>query len=72
MQEVDLTNQEAIQRPYPIFSALREELPVHWNRSLKGWFVSRYANVRAALMNPELSVENIYGYGARDHSALQE
>lgn len=72
LQNVDLTNQEAIQRPYPIFDALREELPVHWNHSLKGWFVSRYADVRAALMNPELSVEKMYGFGARDHGALQE
>lgn len=72
MQNVDLTNQEAIQRPYPIYAALREELPVHWNPSLKGWFVTRFADVRTALMNPELSVEKMYGFGARDHGSLQE
>jgi hypothetical protein len=27
LQNVDLTNQEVIQRPYPIYATLREELP---------------------------------------------
>ncbi len=64
MKTLDLTDREAIQRPYPIYASMREELPVHWNPSLKGWFVSRHADVRSALMYPDLSVEKIHGFGA--------
>lgn len=72
MRTLDLTDREAIQRPYPIYASMREELPVHWNPSLKGWFVSRHADVRSALMNADLSVEKMHGFGARDHGSLQE
>jgi cytochrome P450 len=66
MRTLDLTDREAIQRPYPIYASTREELPVHWNPSLKGWFLSRHADVRSALMNADLSVEKMLGFGARE------
>jgi cytochrome P450 len=72
VEKLDLTSHEAIQRPYPIYKFMREQLPVHWNPSLKGWFVSRFADVQAALMNQDLSVEKMSGFGERDHGALQD
>ena len=69
--QFDLTTQEAIQRPYPLFAALRQQAPVHWNASLKGWLVTRYEDVRLGLMNRNLSVEKMAGFAARGHGDLQ-
>ena len=51
---------------------MREEMPVHWNSSLKGWLVTRYGDVRSALMDRSLSVEKMHSFAARDHGDLQE
>ena len=72
MPNSDMTTPEAIQRPYPIFAQMREETPVHWNESLKGWLATRYEDVRSALMDRNLSVEKMHGFAARGHGDLQE
>lgn len=72
MPDSDMTIPEAIQRPYPIFAQMREETPVHWNESLKGWLATRYQDVRSALMDRNLSVEKMHGFAARGHGDLQE
>jgi pimeloyl-[acyl-carrier protein] synthase len=54
MTFLDLTDPEFVQNPYPVYDQLRSEDPVH--RSEKGfWFLTRYADVSAALRNPSLS-----------------
>lgn len=45
--------------PYPLFRQLREADPVHWSPSLRGWVLTRYADVRAALNDPRLSADRI-------------
>jgi cytochrome P450 len=45
--------------PYPVFRALREHDPVHWNATLKGWVLTRYEDVRVALRDAKYSADRI-------------
>jgi cytochrome P450 len=44
--------------PYPLYHRLRCEAPFHWDFALCGWFLTRYADVRAALADPRLTTKN--------------
>lgn len=48
--------------PYPLYRELREEDPVHYDPSLGGWMVTRYADVRACVTDPRLSSERTQAY----------
>ncbi len=37
-----------IRNPFPLYSWLRENSPVHWSRHMNGWLLSRFVDVRAA------------------------
>lgn len=45
--------------PYATFASLRAGDPVHWSPVLRGWVLTRYADVRAALFDPSLSADRI-------------
>jgi cytochrome P450 len=45
--------------PYATFAQLRAAEPVHWSPVLRGWVLTRYADVRAALFDPKLSADRI-------------
>jgi cytochrome P450 len=45
--------------PYPVFRQLREQDPVHWNDTLKGWVLTRYEDVRVALRDAKYSADRI-------------
>ncbi|MFJ7910148.1 cytochrome P450 [Kitasatospora sp. NPDC096204] len=50
----DLLTPEARRDPYPFYARMRSESPVH--RSAQGiWYLTRYADVEAALTDPRLS-----------------
>jgi cytochrome P450 len=40
--------------PYPLYTLLREHAPVYWAAGVKAWTVSRYADVRSVLSQPDL------------------
>lgn len=44
--------------PYPLYRRLRSEAPFYWDFTLCGWFLTRYADVSAALADPRLTTEN--------------
>lgn len=50
---------EIMADPYPAFARLREASPVYWSPVLKGWVLTRYADVRAALFDARLSADRI-------------
>ena len=38
--------------PYPLYAWLRENDPVHWSESFRGWIITRYEDVNQILLNP--------------------
>ena len=55
----DLRSPAVLDDPHPVYNRLREESPVHWSPSLGGWVLTRYADVRRALLDERLSVEKM-------------
>src|SRR5262249_41239693 len=53
-----LQEAEHVANPYPLYHRLRSEAPFHWDFVLYGWFLTRYADVRAALTDPRLPTKN--------------
>lgn len=45
--------------PFPIFQRLQDEDPVHWNDGLGGWVLTRYDDVKAALLDAALSADRL-------------
>ncbi|SVD31250.1 uncharacterized protein METZ01_LOCUS384104, partial [marine metagenome] len=41
------------ENPYPYYSYMRRHAPLYWIESLQAWAVSRYADVDAAIRDPE-------------------
>ncbi len=39
--------------PFPLYARMREESPCHWSPRLKGWVLTRYADVKAACLDPD-------------------
>jgi cytochrome P450 len=39
--------------PYPIYERLRREHPVYWSSPYRHWLVTRYADVKAVLLDPQ-------------------
>lgn len=70
--DFDLFEAEVIQNPYPMFDKMRREAPVHWNNSVKGWFVTRYFDVELVLRDPRFSVEKIAVFADRIDASKQE
>ena len=48
---VRLLEPEVLANPYPLYRKLREEDPVHWDRFMHTWVVTRYADVINVLHN---------------------
>lgn len=63
--EVDLRSPAVLDDPHPVYDRLRECAPAHWNASLGGWVLTRYADVRRALLDERLSVEKMGRFEAR-------
>jgi cytochrome P450 len=55
----DLLAPEVNHDPYPFFARLREEDPVHYSEPHRGWLVTRYDDVAAALVDPRLSSDRV-------------
>jgi cytochrome P450 len=58
----DLLSPDAVADPYPLLAELREHDPVHWSERYRSWFVTRYADVDAALRDPRFSSDRISPY----------
>ena len=60
----DMATETYFQNPYLVLDRLRENCPVHWSRSLGGWFLTRYDDVDWSLKSPGL-------FSSRFHTARQ-
>jgi len=45
--------------PYPAFRRLRAEDPAHWSPALKGWVLTRYADVKLCITDERFSADRI-------------
>ena len=45
--------------PYPAFRRLRDEDPAHWSPAVKGWVLTRYADVNFVARSRIFSVEKL-------------
>lgn len=69
-----LVDASFLRNPYPVYAALREQGPVHWNEEFCGgaWLLTDYADVAQVLRDPGFSVKragswaNSAGSGARE------
>lgn len=52
--EFNLLDPAAGFRPHPLYHALRAQQPVHWSPQLRGWFLTRHADISQALKDPRL------------------
>ncbi len=57
--ELDLFSPAAVADPYPVLDHLRDTDPVHWSPRYRSWFVTRHADVSAALRDPRFSSDRI-------------
>jgi cytochrome P450 len=48
--------------PFPAYSRLQTEDPVHWNPVLKSWVITRYADVRSVLLHDAMSVNKLNAF----------
>jgi cytochrome P450 len=55
----DLKHADFTADPHAVYCRLRTDDPVHWNPSLRGWVVTRHADVSKALIDPRLSVAKL-------------
>jgi cytochrome P450 len=53
-----LQEPEQVVDPYPLYHRLRMESPFHWDFVLCGWVLTRYADVRAALVDPRFTTRS--------------
>ena len=71
----DLTAPSVFDDPNPVYDAIRDHVSVHWNESLRGWVVTRHADVKSALKDARLSVEKLEPFAERvggdPHSDIQ-
>ena len=49
---------EFIENPYPSLHLLREHDPVHWNATMRSWWITRHADVANGLRDKRLSADN--------------
>lgn len=59
MLDFDPRDPAVMADPFPVLARLRREAPVHRSAALRGWVLTRYGDVRAALNDPRLSADRI-------------
>lgn len=53
--EIDPFRPVMLADPYSHYQRIREETPIYWSHFFGGWVLMRYADVKAALLDPRLS-----------------
>lgn len=53
LEDATLADDAVLQNPFPFYARMREDDPVHYDKVLNAWLVSRYADVRTVLLDAE-------------------
>ncbi|MDD9929063.1 MAG: cytochrome P450 [Rhodospirillaceae bacterium] len=72
VEAFDLLDPGVIQDPQPTFAKMRRDAPVHWNESVKGWFVTRYFDVRTVMRDRRFSVEKMSPFADQATGSKQQ
>jgi cytochrome P450 len=51
---------EFLRDPFPLYRRMREEDQVHWSPRLKSWVLTRYDDVKAVLVDKEVSSDRLH------------
>lgn len=63
----DLSDPNVNADPFPLFTRLRAQDPVHWSGSMRAWIFTRYEDVkRVTLNNREISADRLTPFFAAD------
>jgi pulcherriminic acid synthase len=54
----DLLSDEVVTDPLPFYRRLRDDFPLHYDKSISGYLVSRHADVGSAYKNPIFTTRN--------------
>src|SRR6266536_2711029 len=72
----DPRRDEIIADPFPSYQLLRAEDPVHWSAVLGGWVLTRYDDVKSALLDRRFSADRITPFAkhlsADSHAAIAD
>jgi len=72
----DPRRDEIIADPFPSYQLLRVEDPVHWSDVLGGWVLTRYDDVKSALLDRRFSADRITPFAkhlsADSHAAIAD
>jgi len=55
---------EFLRDPFPLYRRMRGQDPVHWSPRLKSWVLTRYDDVKAVLLDKEVSSDRLRPYFA--------
>lgn len=55
----DPRDRDTINNPVPVLTALQDSEPVYWCDALRGWVITRYADVKKVLRNDDFSADRI-------------
>ena len=53
LEDATLADDLVLQNPFPFYRMLRENDPVHYDKTLNAWLVSRYDDVRTVLLDAD-------------------
>lgn len=53
LEDATLADESVLQNPFPFYALMREKSPVHYDKTLDAYLVSRYADVRAVLLDAD-------------------
>ena len=58
----DPSDPNTLANPYPYFSILRRDDPIHWNVALKSWIITRYEDVKSILSSDNITVDRLNNF----------
>lgn len=53
LADATLADETVLENPFPFYATMRERDPVHFDKTLNAWLVSRYADVRQVLLDAD-------------------
>ena len=72
MTAINFRDPEVITDPHPALRTLVDDQPLHWNASISGWCLTRYADVTNALTDARFSAKRLQPFLAHQGDGMSE